>query len=88
VGAQAVAWISVAKTAFMFTRGKPKRYRTPTQAWRTFCPACGTSLTYETPKRPGAIDITTGSLDHPEKFPPHRDFHLMEKLPWVQKVAD
>jgi hypothetical protein len=85
-GAQAVAWISVEKTSFTFTRGRPKRYRTPTKAWRTFCPACGTSLTYATPKRPGDIDLTTGSLDHPELFPPHRDFFVEEKLPWVDRV--
>ena len=34
-GAQAVAWIAVGKKSFAFTRGKPKRYRTPTKAWRT-----------------------------------------------------
>src|SRR2546428_8846555 len=72
-GAQAVAWISVEKKSFAFTRGKPQRYRTPTKASRTFCTACGTSLTYETPKRPHDIDITTGSLDHPGEIPPNRD---------------
>jgi len=85
-GAQAVAWISVEKKSFAWTKGRPKRYRTPTKAWRTFCTACGTSLTYETPKRPNDIDITTGSLDHPEKFPPKRDFFVEEKLPWVRRV--
>jgi hypothetical protein len=36
--------------------------------------------------RPHDIDITTGSLDHPEKFPPNRDFFVEEELPWVHKV--
>ena len=85
-GAQAVAWISVLKKSFAFTRGRPKRYRTSTKAWRTFCPACGTSLTYATPKRPDDMDITTGSLDHPEQFPPNRDFFVAERLPWVARV--
>jgi hypothetical protein len=48
--------------------------------------SCGTSLTYETPKRPSDIDITTGSLDHSEKFAPKRDFFVEEKLPWVERV--
>ena len=86
-GAQAVAWISVAKASFKFTRGKPKRYRTPTKAWRTFCTSCGTSLTYETPKRPRDVDITTGSIDHPERFPPNRDFFVKEKISWVARVS-
>jgi hypothetical protein len=81
-----VAWISVAKASFKFTRGMPKRYRTPTKAWRTFCTACGTSLTYESVKRTVDIDITTGSLNHPEKFPPKHDFFVEEKLPWVRRV--
>lgn len=86
VGAQAVAWISVQKDSFNFVKGRPKRYRTPTKAWRTFCPACGTSLTYESSKRTQDIDITTGSLDLPEKFPPQHDFFTDEKLPWVRRV--
>ena len=81
-----MAWISVEKKSFVWTKGKPKRYRTPTKAWRTFCAACGTSLTYETPKRPRDIDITTGSLNRPEKFPPKRDFFIEEKLPWASRV--
>jgi hypothetical protein len=85
-GAQAVAWVSVAKQTLRFTKGKPKRYRTPTKAWRTFCPACGTSLTYESPKRPADVDLTTGSLLHPEWFPPNRDYFVSERLPWVAKV--
>ena len=85
-GAQAVAWITVNLDGFRFTRGRPKRYRTDTGAWRTFCQNCGTSLTYENDKRPGEIDITTGSLDHPEGFPPNRDVFAEDKLPWVPLV--
>jgi hypothetical protein len=81
-----VAWISVEKKSFRYTKGKPKRYRTPTKAWRAFCPACGTSLTYESPKRRNDIDVTTGSLDRPEKFPPKDDYFVEERLPWVRNV--
>src|SRR6266850_2126967 len=63
VGAQSVAWITVQLSDFAFEKGTPKRYRTDTAAWRTFCENCGTSLTYECDTRPGEIDITTGSLD-------------------------
>jgi len=43
---------------------------------------CRTSLTYETDRRPEEIDITTGSLDHPEDFPPTKDVYPEERLPW------
>jgi hypothetical protein len=83
VGAQAVAWITVPTSHFQFEQGTPRRYRTDTGAWRTFCESCGTSLTYEKDTRPGEIDITTGSLDRPEDFPPNRDVFPEEKLPWI-----
>jgi Uncharacterized conserved protein len=47
---------------------------------------CRTSLTYETDRRPEEIDITTGSLDHPEDFPPTKDVYPEERLPWVDLI--
>ena len=83
IGAQAVAWITVIESAYVLEQGTPKRYRTETEAWRTFCEDCGTSLIYTADRRPGEIDITTGSLDRPEEFPPSRDVFPEEKLSWV-----
>lgn len=85
-GAQAVAWITVKLSDFTWTTGDPKRYKTDTGAHRTFCDSCGTSLTYENDDRPNEIDITTGSLDDPEHFPPNRDVFAEEKLSWVDLV--
>jgi hypothetical protein len=85
-GAQAVAWIIVKRSQFQFVKGTPRRYQTETGAWRTFCGSCGTSLTYETDNRPDEIDITTGSLDHPEDFPPTKDVYPEERLPWVNLI--
>jgi hypothetical protein len=78
-GAQSVAWITVNPAEFVWETGEPKRYKTDTGA-------CGTSLTYENDKRPKEIDITTGSLDDPEHFPPNRDVFPEEKLSWVHLV--
>ena len=85
-GAQAVAWITVKLAEFVWEKGKPERYQTETEAYRTFCGSCGTSLTYENEKRPNEIDITTGSLDYPEAFPPNRDVFPEEKLSWVPLI--
>src|SRR6266513_1787525 len=86
VGAQAVAWITVKRSNFEFEKGHPKRYRTDTGAYRTFCEFCGTSLTYDIDSRPDEIDITTASLDHPEDFRPTKDVFPEEKLPWVDLI--
>jgi hypothetical protein len=85
-GAQAVAWITVKLSDFAWEVGQPKRYQTDTGAYRTFCDSCGTSLTYENDDRPNEIDITTGSLDDPEHFPPSKDVFAEEKLSWVDLV--
>jgi len=85
-GAQAVAWITVNRAHFRFEQGTPRQYQTDTGAWRTFCGDCGTSLTYERDSRPDEIDITTGSLDHPELFPPNKDLFTDEKLHWVSLI--
>ena len=87
-GAQAVAWITVRSSEFAFEKGTPKLFRTDTAARRTFCDACGTSLTYESDARPGEIDITTGSLDRPEDFPPNKDVFPEERLPWVALIHE
>lgn len=83
IGAQVVAWITVESSDFNYIQGTPKSYKTETNATRSFCPDCGTSLTYVHPDRPTHVDIVTGSLDHPEDFAPDRDVYPEEKLPWV-----
>ncbi len=86
IGAQAVAWILLKKDRFRLTEGELYRYQTMTRAWRSFCPECGSSISYESPKRPDEIDITTGTLDNPEKFPPEWDAFDDEKISWVPKA--
>ena len=87
VGAQSVAWITVPLERFQIVKGTPKRFRTDTDAWRTFCDVCGTSLTYQCDERPSEIDIVTGCLDDPEKFAPTKDIFADEKLSWVPEIA-
>ncbi len=82
VGAQSVAWVTFTTDRFSFVKGSPARFRTDTEAWRTFCRECGSSLTYESDDRPGEIDAVTGSLDRPEDFPPNRRVFDEERLPW------
>ncbi|MBT4290248.1 MAG: hypothetical protein HOD92_23225 [Deltaproteobacteria bacterium] len=51
------------------------------------CLINGTTLTYQNEDRPQEIDITTGSLDHPESFVPNKDVFIKEKLSWVASVS-
>ena len=85
-GAPAVAWLTFAADACAF-EGAPRRYRTPTRAWRPFCAPCGSPLTYRSDGRADEIDVTTGSADDPEAFPPAKDVFPEDRLSWVHPVT-
>src|SRR6516225_2044071 len=46
-GAPVVAWLTFPRTQFEFLRGQPAAFNSSDPVRRTFCPACGTPLTYE-----------------------------------------
>jgi len=79
-----VAWVTFPAGGFRFTQGTPGRYRSSPPVVRTFCPACGTRLTYLHEKYDDVIDITTCSLDDPERFQPTHHSWLSEDLHWVK----
>jgi hypothetical protein len=83
-GAPAVPWVTFAKSAFRLTQGEPGEFRSSAPVVRTFCRACGTPLTYRHESYGDAIDITTCSLDEPERFPPTHHSWLSHDVPWVR----
>jgi hypothetical protein len=80
----AVAWVTFPVEGFRFTRGSPVEFRSSPPVTRTFCGACGTPLTYRHENHGDAIDITTCSLDEPERFPPTHHSWLRHDLGWVK----
>jgi hypothetical protein len=68
---------------FRWTAGKPAEYRSSAPALRHFCPECGAQLAFEHADWPGTIDITTATLEHPERFPPTRHIWMTTHLPWM-----
>jgi hypothetical protein len=86
-GAPLVAWFSVPRSSFRFVQGAPTRYRSSAKATRSFCPRCGTQLTFEGDATPDELDVTTCSLDDPERVPPADHVYTSTRLAWV-KLAD
>jgi len=82
-----VAWVSVKRAEFRLLQGKPKSFASSPTVLRTFCPDCGTHLSYQHHDFPDEIDISTCSLDHPELIVPEHHTWLSHKLPWLQ-VSD
>jgi hypothetical protein len=87
-GAPYVAWFTVPRVRFRLVQGRPSRFESTAKGTRTFCPTCGTQLTFEHADAPRAIDVTTCSLDDPERVPPKDHTRTSSKLPWVELADD
>lgn len=82
--APVVAWLTFPKARFQIIRGTPSEFHSSEPVRRTFCPSCGTPLTYEHRDSPSSIDVTTCSLDDPAAFPPTHHSWLSHDIGWVQ----
>ena len=80
--APSVAWAIFNAADFEITAGEPKRFRSSPHIERSFCGDCGTPLIYRSDRRRDVVDVTTGSLDHPESYAPAVEIWTGEKLPW------
>jgi len=82
-GAPFVAWATVPADTFQFLAGTPSSFRSSDHGTRTFCPRCGTPLTFRSFRFPDEVDVTICSLDRPELVPPQDHTQASSKLPWV-----
>lgn len=82
--APVVAWITFPRAKFELLRGQPAAFNSSDPVRRTFCPACGTPLTYEHRDDREFVDITMCSLDDPNLFSPTHHSWLSHDLTWVR----
>lgn len=82
-GAPMVAWFSMPRRDFRWVRGTPAEFRSTPEVVRSFCPRCGTQLTFAHDALADEIDITTASLDDPDAVPPRAHIHVASKLRWI-----
>lgn len=82
-GAPTVAWFSLPRDGLRFVQGTTALYRSSEHATRGFCARCGTQITFEAVYAPGEIDVTTASLDDPERVAPRDHTHAESRLSWV-----
>jgi len=79
-----VSWFTVPSEQFRLTGGEPTRFASSDRATRSFCPRCGTPLSYQRHDTMHEIDITICSLDTPERVPPHDQTRTQSKLRWIE----
>ncbi len=78
-----VTWFTVRSGEFRFVGGEPARFKSSEKGTRSFCPRCGTQLTFESRDFPGEIDVTACSLDDPDLVPPRDNTRTSSRLRWV-----
>lgn len=82
--APAVAWAMFREPQVAFIGGTLSLYESSSGARRGFCARCGTQISFSADYIPGLIDITIGSLDHPEAVAPSLHYWDSKRLPWMQ----
>lgn len=82
-GAPVVTWVSLPKSSFRFTEGEPVARCSSAQAERSFCPDCGSQLTFWSEGYPDELDVTLGTLDRPQDLPAEYHIWTSAKLPWL-----
>jgi hypothetical protein len=86
-GAPTVAWVSVNRSQLEILAGNPRAFQSSPNVVRRFCATCGSALSYENADDPKTIDITTVSLDDPNRFPPSAEVWVEHKVSWQMTDA-
>jgi hypothetical protein len=88
-GAPVVCWAGFKETDLAVEKGSPKSFNSSGSAFRSFCPDCGSGLFYKNAELlPGIVEVQTGTLDEPEKLPPHQHIQAAERLSWMERAHE
>lgn len=86
VGNIFAALVAAPKDAFTWTRGAPGVFLSSDHVERGFCAACGTPLFYNDLSA-SRINLTIGSLDRPQDFPPLGHTGIESRMAWFAALA-
>lgn len=87
-GAPVVTWATFPLAALEIVSGEPMEIVSPPEsgssALRSFCPRCGTQLTWRHDAGGPTVDVTAGSLDAPADLVPDEHVWASRQLPWLR----
>jgi hypothetical protein len=88
-GAAFVTWVGFAKDQLRLVSGDAelRRYRTETEATRSFCATCGTTLFYEGPRWPEEVHVARAVIPGPIDREPQAHFYVDHAASWW-RIAD
>ena len=81
-GAPAVVWAGFSADQVAFQGPRKLRQSSP-HITRSFCPECGTPMTYEDDRLAGEIYVPTGVFDEADHLVPDRQAYVTSKLFWL-----
>lgn len=87
-GGVTVAWVVFAAEDVAITQGNVTQYASSPGIHWGFCGACGSLVTYRRASRPTHLDITTATLDDPDRFPPTVEIWTDHKIAWEASNPD
>ena len=82
-GAPSVAWFVVSLEQYELICGQPAIFQSSPAVKRSFCPGCGTPIAYQHADEQEAIELTTATLDDPQRFAPTREIWHAQRLSWA-----
>lgn len=80
-GAPVVAWTFFTTPGLRWTGARPRVLEWAGRE-RTFCPLCGSPLTFFDSALPHQFEVTTCTLDDPDSVPPVDHNWICDRLPW------
>ena len=76
-------YVAFRREAFRVTQGEPRFYRSSKWCECGFCANCGTHLIVRYLQANDDGIVSTGSLDHPEDWPPDMHVGVESQIPWL-----
>lgn len=88
IGSPLTIWIGYRPDQFELVSGTPKSFSKTRGVVRTFCPDCGTSISYADDGTKDELYLNIGFMDHPERFEPQAHAYWRMRLPWMAFADD
>jgi hypothetical protein len=84
-GAAFVTWASFPKPDFQFAQGQPRVIEWEGRL-RSFCPSCGTSLTFMSGPGCAEVDVAVATVDEPERVTPADHTWVDDRISWLDSI--